>query len=129
MKTKYCPKCDSDKLVSEFYHKTKTQLHPYCKQCFNNYCSERWIKKKINAIIYLGSKCNDCNISYPEYPYVVFDFHHINPNEKDFNWDKLKLQTQTTIFKELDKCLLLCSNCHRIKHHVPPTGIEPVTKH
>lgn len=129
MKTKYCPKCDQNKKLSDFYKKNKKYYHPYCKGCFNKYCSIRWIQKKIEAIKYLGSKCNDCTITYPEYPYVVFDFHHLDPEIKSFNWDKLKLQSQDTIFKELDKCILLCSNCHRIKHHhlVPSEGLEPPT--
>lgn len=129
MKTKFCPKCETDKPLSEFYKKTKNHYQTYCKPCFNEYCSERWINKKIESIKYLGSKCNHCPISFPIYPYVVFDFHHLDPSIKQFNWDKMKLQTQETIFKELDKCILLCANCHRVIHHVPPTGIEPVTKH
>ena len=120
METKFCPKCESDKSINDFYSKTKTQLQPYCKTCFNKYCSERWINKKIESIIYLGSKCNDCTVSYPTFPYVVFDFHHLNPKEKDFNWDKLKLQSAETIFEELNKCVLLCANCHRLRHHLYP---------
>lgn len=46
----------------------------------------------------------------------ALDFHHVNPNEKDFNisgshsrsWEKIEL--------ELKKCVLLCANCHREIH-------------
>ena len=69
------------------------------------------------AIKYKGSKCNDCEIYFPDYPYVIFDFHHLNPKEKDFDWSKLKLRSESNIKLELDKCVLLCSNCHRIRHH------------
>ena len=128
MKTKFCSKCNIDKPVSEFYKRDKNSYNTYCKTCFNNYCSERWIQKKIAAIIHLGSKCNTCSISYPEFPYVIFDFHHIEPTTKNFDWDKMKLQSHENLFKELNKCILLCANCHRIKHHTEHLmGVEPTT--
>lgn len=124
---KICSKCKAEKDISEFYKKDKTYYHAYCKECFNDYCSQRWIAKKIEAIKYLGSKCNNCSVSYPNYPYVVFDFHHLDPTIKQFDWDKMKLQSEKNLFKELDKCILLCSNCHRIIHYVHPEGFEPPT--
>lgn len=118
MNSKICPTCQEEKDISEFYQKKdRKNGSSSCKSCFNRYCVERSIQKKIDAIIYKGSKCNDCGNSYPEYPYVIFDFHHKNPTEKDFDWSKLRLKSKNTIIKELDKCDLLCSNCHRIRHH------------
>lgn len=118
MEKKICTKCNTEKPSSEFYQtKSKRKGQAYCKRCFNDYVMNRWIKRKIDAIIYLGSKCKNCEIAYPDYPYVVFDFHHLDPKQKDFDWDQLKLQSKETIFNELNKCILLCSNCHRIKHH------------
>lgn len=47
----------------------------------------------------------------------ALDFHHIDPKQKDFSlsvkgltrsWDKIQ--------KEIDKCVLLCANCHREVH-------------
>jgi hypothetical protein len=47
----------------------------------------------------------------------VLDFHHLDPKEKDYqigsmapnlSWKSLK--------RELDKCVILCSNCHRKLH-------------
>lgn len=130
---KICSKCNAEKESSEFYQtKSKGTGQAYCKICFNKYVSQRWINKKIKAIKYLGSKCNDCPISFPEYPYVVFDFHHLDPTQKDFDWHQLRLRSETIFIKELNKCILLCSNCHRVRHHnlfVPLTGIEPVSNH
>lgn len=110
-----CSKCKQNKNELEFYQNSKRKA-TYCKKCFNLYTVNRWIKRKIEAIQYKGCKCIDCGISYPNYPYQVFDFHHINPTEKDYEWDKLRLKSDKTIKEELDKCVLLCANCHRIRH-------------
>ena len=71
----------------------------------------RKIKQK--AIELFGSVCLDCKQSYP---LSVYDFHHLDPETKDVSiktlynstWDKLEI--------ELKKCVLLCANCHRIRH-------------
>lgn len=119
MEKKVCSICKEEKLINEYYSRSSRNNKPYdrCKKCFNDYVSKRWITKKIQGIIYKGSKCLDCGISYPNEPYVVFDFHHRNPEQKDVDWSELKLRTNDRIKKELDKCDLLCSNCHRKRHH------------
>ena len=122
MDSKICSSCKIDKPLDEFYIISKSNPKPYskCKNCFNSYCVERWVKRKINAIKYKGSSCLDCGISFPEEPYVIFDFHHRDPSQKDVDWGKLKLRSQKSINTELDKCDLLCSNCHRKRHHMFP---------
>ena len=119
METKKCSVCQLEKPTEFFYSRSSRNNKPYdrCKKCFNNYVSDRWITKKIKSIIYKGSKCLDCGVSYPNEPYVIFDFHHRDPSQKDVDWSKLKLRTEEKILKELDKCDLLCSNCHRKRHH------------
>ena len=48
---------------------------------------------------------------------VAFDFHHPN-KDKEFNISNLAGQTSNKerILKEIEKCTVLCSNCHRIHH-------------
>ncbi len=116
MKTKICNECKEEKPISEFYDKGDRKSTK-CKKCFNSYCTQRWTKIKIKAIIYKGSKCTDCSNSYPNQPHVIFDFHHLNPDNKEFSWNKLRLRSWDKIIRELAKCILLCSNCHRIRHH------------
>jgi hypothetical protein len=117
MEKKVCSTCDQEKLISEFYiQKGRKNGSSKCRQCFNKYCITRWRQRKKDAIIYKGSSCIDCNLSFPQTPYSVFDFHHLDPSEKDVDWTKLRLRSWSSIMSELDKCVLLCANCHRIRH-------------
>lgn len=68
---------------------------------------------KIKAIKYLGNSCNICKVKYP---ICVYDFHHINPHIKEINISYMFTWKFEKIIPELDKCILLCSNCHRILH-------------
>lgn len=75
------------------------------------------ILMKIQAIEYLGCKCEGCGLSYPDEPYVIFDFHHRDPKDKKYDWKGMSKQTKEVRQSELDKCALLCANCHRKAHH------------
>jgi len=89
-----------------------------CKACFNKYCAARWIKKKKMAIDYLGGKCVKCG--YNKH-YAAMHFHHTSPENKSFVWSKLRLTSWKKITKELDKCALLCANCHATYHSLEYT--------
>lgn len=89
------------------------KFQSYCRKCFSSYSMERWKEKKVKAIEYLGGKCVDCGIFFPP---EIYDFHHLDPSTKEFQWNKLRLRSWDSIKKELDKCALLCSNCHRWRH-------------
>ena len=59
-------------------------------------------------------KCSDCSMNHP----AVLQFHHLDPKEKDF---EVGLATRNgyskeRILKEIDKCAVLCANCHAIRH-------------
>lgn len=86
-----------------------------CHDCFTIRMQKRDQRKR-KAVEYLGGRCIDCGYSTD---YVtVYDFHHKEKSEKtveisylitaNVGWKKLQ--------RELDKCILLCANCHRIRH-------------
>lgn len=73
-------------------------------------------RKKVRDMAreYKGGKCLICG--YKKCPRAL-SFHHLDPKKKDFgvaakgftrSWDKIR--------KEIDKCVLLCANCHMEIH-------------
>jgi len=69
--------------------------------------------KKIKSVEYKGGKCVICGYKKC---YSALEFHHNDPNEKDFTISKYPNRSFDRIKKELDKCVLVCSNCHREIH-------------
>ena len=75
---------------------------------------KRRIKVRKMAIEYKGGKCNNCGYDTCN---EALEFHHLNADGKDFGIsDKGYTRSWAKIKKELDKCVLLCSNCHRAIH-------------
>lgn len=69
-------------------------------------------RKKIELVAYKGGCCQMCGY---DKCVEALEFHHNDPNEKDFtisgkswSFDRLKI--------EADKCILVCSNCHKEIH-------------
>ena len=72
---------------------------------------------KHKAILYKGSKCARCSIEYDTHNACIFDFHHLDPKGKDFNPGEKMGLSWNNIKTEIDKCVLLCANCHRLTHN------------
>ena len=115
---KDCKRCDKLLPISDFSvvksGKRVGKVNSYCRQCMSNQSKERQRELKRKAVEFKGGFCEDCGKVYHQ---VVYDFHHKNPSEKDFTISEFKsLKWCKEIEKELDKCVLLCSNCHRLRH-------------
>lgn len=113
--SKICPKCNIEKTFDEFYNRRgRAGNSPYCKTCTGKQTTDRTRHFKSLMIEYKGGKCICCG--YSKYDGAL-DFHHLDPEQKDFNPSKMRCTTfDNRIKKELDKCVLLCSNCHREVH-------------
>jgi DNA-binding CsgD family transcriptional regulator len=70
-------------------------------------------KIKEKAIKYKGEKCEKCGYNKC---IRALEFHHLDPNKKDFTIGNYKILSWDKIKIELDKCILICSNCHREIH-------------
>ncbi len=118
------------------YLKNKEKELVQCKKYREEHKEEIVYKRRINAenhnkkwnirnrqikqkcVDYLGGKCSICGYNKC---LGSMDFHHIDPKTKEFsispgmyryfykNWELLK--------QELDKCILLCANCHGEIHY------------
>lgn len=82
-----------------------------CKSKY--YVDLRRKKVKQLSLDYLGNRCSICGYNRCS---EALEFHH-EDGSKEFgisqsghtrSWDRVKL--------ELDKCVLLCANCHREAH-------------
>ena len=85
-----------------------------CKKCMVEYDYQKRHRIKEKLVEYKGGKCELCGYNKC---LNALDFHHKNPVEKEFalntaNYNK----SLDTLKKEVDKCILVCSNCHREIH-------------
>ena len=59
-------------------------------------------------------KCAKCGFSH----IAALDFHHMDPNEKEHNVNRLiSNKSFVKAYEEIKKCIVLCANCHRIHHY------------
>lgn len=96
--------------MRKYRQDNKTKLYANDKQR----TQERRVRNKLKAIEYLGGKCHHCSIVSEHRS--IYDFHHIDKTEKEADPGSLMHYSWKRIQKELDKCILLCANCHRIEH-------------
>ena len=74
--------------------------------------SEYRVNIKQRLVDYKGGKCQICGYNRC---INALEFHHVNPEEKDFTISG-GTKSFDTLKPEIDKCILVCSNCHREIH-------------
>lgn len=140
-----CSRCSRSLPASSFSNRARAAdgLTPWCKDCLREYRGARRSARKDaglpheNLAYYRANKeryaeldkekrqrvrdyvdaakdvpCTDCGLRFPT---VCMDFDHLR--DKKFNLqkavrDRLSLET---VQREIDKCEVVCSNCHRIR--------------
>jgi hypothetical protein len=129
---KRCGKCQKVKVLSLFNKKSvsKDGYGNTCKECNKENLREHYLKNKVyykekrqryqksikSWLIEYKSKleCKNCG----ESRWWVLDFHHVDPKQKEYNLANLaKDKGKKAFLKEVKKCDVLCSNCHRDLHH------------
>ena len=135
METKFCSKCNQDKSLQEFYI-YKAKPRNWCKSCWlergknisqQHYLKNKEIYSKRNRAVdkklkeYVrnskeNQKCIDCG---RKYRYWMLDFDHRPNTEKLCELSHcFYLSTIEKVQAEIDKCDLVCTNCHRDRTYI-----------
>lgn len=105
-KCKFCGEQD----VAKF----EKRLITMCRACKSSIRVETLRQRKKDAIAYRGGKCFKCG--YDKCP-AALDFHHRDRDQKPLDWKVIRHHCLSKIKEELDKCDLLCKNCHAEYHY------------
>ncbi len=127
----FCGRCKREREVSFFNtNKRKRGYQSWCKECIKEYDKERFQLNKEKRRIQRNErrslirkwfaeykenlKCKECGFSHP----ASLDFHHRDLKTKTKNVsDMVRNHSIESIKKEIEKCDVLCANCHRILHY------------
>lgn len=126
---KMCLECNELKSYELYYKQAATLdgYQRYCKQCANKRSAEselknkskyRTIRRKSNDKFRDEMKeykihrgCAECGENHP----AVLDLHHTDPAVKDLH--PSGASGRKIFYEEVEKCIVLCSNCHRKLHY------------
>ncbi len=142
---KKCTYCKLEKPKTEFSKNAtrKDGIQNICKECSKrrlieahkkSYSNRKHIikenrKEEIerNKQIVAEHKLGGCKFCSEKDP-VTLDFHHVNPKEKDLSISVIiHRYTTNKLVKEIEKCIVLCSNCHRKLHaYGEDVGSSPI---
>lgn len=130
-----CSKCLQELPLENFSRNAsrKDGLNERCKECCNQYIRQHYQKNKqyykdkakkqdgkqykiLRQIITENKKqCSKCGEKHP----ATLDYHHLDKEQKSFTITQAtgtKRCSVETLLKEIAKCIVLCSNCHRKLH-------------
>lgn len=85
-----------------------------CRKCNAEQVQKRRYMLKEKAVEYKGGKCSKCGYNKC---IDALEFHHLDPLQKEFSIGQNGYANSWKhIQKELDKCIMVCANCHREIH-------------
>jgi hypothetical protein len=99
----------------------KMKLDPSIAKKYNK--TRRNINKRLKKelISYKGDKCSNCGYNKC---LEALDFHHLDPKTKEYGISTLirafthgTIKDKEIVYKEINKCILLCKNCHTELHN------------
>ena len=125
---KLCSGCKKylDETKFNTHNKKKDGLNSFCKSCSGSYCkkhykenhnnylsrNQKFRKKNLELFTeYLrGKYCVDCGIDDPR----LLEFDHLRDKRAEISY-LIKNVSWDTVLTEIDKCEIVCCNCHRIR--------------
>ena len=109
-----CTECNKEKTTDNFYI-SGNKIHHVCKDCVRKKEKQKYYtrQEKLNELK-RNLSCKKCG----EDRFYLLDFHHLNPEEKDYCISDNPHAKIETLQEEINKCIVLCSNCHREFHYI-----------
>lgn len=135
MKTRRCSTCkqdlpEDDEHFAMRYDRKKPQFQTTCKKCQAEYRKkhyednkQKYIDKAARYTITVVKWFEDLKSTLVcavcgESRWWVLDFHHRDPTTKEGNISVMKRRgSRKALLEEIEKCDVLCSNCHRDLHY------------
>jgi hypothetical protein len=113
---KICSECKQAKSLDLFSPDRRRfdNKQARCRPCCYSLKKDKRVENKQKAVQYKGGKCSRCSLVFECLD--VYDFHHRDPEQKEDSLNRLMNSNWDKIVPELDKCDLLCSNCHKLTH-------------
>lgn len=109
LKAHKCSECEETD-PTQFYGTRKGM----CKKCAKLDTARRIKLHKTETVRMFGGKCERCGYSKCV---AALEFHHTDPTQKDPSFRTMRnWSVKPEKLAELEKCELLCSNCHREAH-------------
>lgn len=138
MNSKKCGRCGEEKSLDEFNKSSvkKDGLATVCRLCNREYLKNHYYSNK--EYYYQKSKntrrayrerisklkentpCSDCGNKFPP---ICMDYDHIEDNKINSVAVLVTIGSWESIMKEIEKCELVCSNCHRIRTQKRRSGM------
>lgn len=101
---------------NRYYHNESTEQRAKRLEYSRNYLRERGRAYKIKLLERFGGACVDCG--YAGHP-AALEFDHVDPTVKEFEIGKgLTGKSWGALVAEASKCVIRCSNCHRIRTYL-----------
>ena len=87
-----------------------------CKKCYNEQRQRRTNRNRDDIISRMGGKCCRCGYNKCQ---AALELHHTDPTQKDPDTTRhlRHITDPARLQSELEKCILLCANCHREEHN------------
>lgn len=112
---KVCAQCKKEKDAQLDYYWSNGKTRTICKDCVKVNERQRYAERTEKLNLFKQTLvCKKCG----ETRYYLFEFHHRDPQEKDFQISDHSRAPLEQLIAEIEKCDTLCANCHREWHYL-----------
>ena len=94
-----------------------------CRRCRVEAVTRKRQQLKRRLVDHLGGSCARCGY---DTCLGALHFHHLGGKDSTIS-SLIGAYRATKVWQEVDKCELLCANCHAEEHWMEPAGVEPVS--